>query len=186
MAVRTEADYQQTFTALLPPGPAWEVERAPAVHRVLAGLAPEFARVEARAADMVNEADPLTVRELLPDWERVMGLPDLCLGSTPSIEERRLAVQRRHVAVGGQSIPYFLSVAWAQGYPNARITEYRAPRFGRARFGRSRFGTWRQQFLWTLHLGSASPGGERPDSSTECLFRRHAPAHTVVLFDYEG
>ncbi len=197
MAVRTDSDYQEMLAALLPPGPAWEPEQAPAVHRVLAGLAPEFARIDARANDLLNEMDPLTVRELVPDWERVMGLPDPCLGPAQSFEERQKAVRRRHVAVGGQRIAYFLELARELGYPHARITEHRAPRYGRSRFGVARFGTWGQQYVWTVHLGQrlavgrrwgVSVWGERfganPGEGVECVFRRHAPAHTLVLFDY--
>lgn len=197
-AVRTEADYLQQLIALLPPGPAWEVEQAAAIHALLAGLAPEFARVDARVSDMIDEADPLTVRELVQDWERVMALPDPCMGATPSFEDRRKAVQARHVAIGGQSRAYFLAIAFQQGYPNATITEHRAPRFGRSRFGRARFGTWGQQFFWTVNLGQRIVGGRRwgitlwgerfganPNNGIECLIRRCAPAHTVVLFNYE-
>lgn len=198
MAVRTEADYYQMLVALLPPGPAWDVDQAPAVHRLLTGLAPEFARVDARAGDLLNEMDPVTVREMVQDWERVMALPDLCLGEVQSFEERQKAVRQRHVALGGQSVAYFLGIAWEQGYPNATITEHRAPRFGRSRFGRARFGTWGQQFFWTVHLGRRIVGGRRwgltlwgerfganPNNGIECLIRRYAPAHTVVLFNYE-
>lgn len=198
MVVRTEADYQQQLVALLPPGPAWEVEQAPGVHQLLAGLAAEFARVDARVSDLIDEADPGTVRELVPDWERVMGLPDPCLGDSPSFEDRQRAVRTRHIAIGGQSIPYFLALAREHGYPNATITEHRAPRFRRARFGAARWGTWGQQFFWTVNLGRRIAGGRRwgltlwgerfganPNSGIECLIRRYAPAHTVVLFNYE-
>ncbi len=199
MAVRTEADYSRQLVALLPPGPAWELEQAPAIHQVLAGLAPEFARVDARVSDMIDEADPLTVRELVPDWERVMGLPDPCMGATPAFEDRRKAVRARHVAIGGQSIPYFLSIAWQQGYLSATITEHRAPRFRRSRFGCARFGSWGQQFFWTVNLGRRIEGGRRwgvtqwgerfgmnQNEGIECLLKRYAPAHTIVLFNYEG
>lgn len=196
--VRTEGDYAVMLAGLLPPGPAWSPEQAPGVHRVIAGLAPEFARVDGRVSDMIDEADPLTVRELVPDWERVMSLPDPCMGASPTFEDRRKAVRDRHVAIGGQSIAYFLSLVAEQGYPDATITEHRAPRFGRSRFGVARFGTWGQQFLWTINLGRRVEGGRRwgvtqwgerfgvnQNEGIECLVRRYAPAHTVVLFNYE-
>lgn len=198
-AVRSEADYLQQLVALLPPGPAWEPEQVPEIHRLLEGLSLEFARIDGRVSDMIDEADPLTVRELVSDWERVMGLPDPCMGESPSFEERRKAVRTRHVAVGGQSIAYFVGLARELGYPNATITEHRAPRFGRARFGKARFGTWGQQFFWTVNLGQLIAGGRRwgvtlwgerfgknPNSAIECLIRRYAPAHTVVTFNYES
>jgi uncharacterized protein YmfQ (DUF2313 family) len=199
MAVRSQADYRQMLVSLLPPGPAWAVDQVPGIHAILAGLAAEFARVDGRAADLVNESDPSTVRELVPDWERVMNLPDPCLGGSPSFEDRLRAVQKRHLTVGGQSRAYLLSLAWEQGYRGASITEYRAPRFGRARCGVDHFGTWGLQFFWTMHLGQRQVAGRRwgistwgeafganPNSGIECLIKRSAPAHCVVTFDYEG
>jgi uncharacterized protein YmfQ (DUF2313 family) len=199
MGIRTSEDYQQLLTTLLPPGPAWEEEFAPEVHAILADLAPEFARVDSRANDLLNEMDPAMVRELVPDWERVMNLPDPCYGATPSFSDRQKAVRTRLIAVGRQDIAYFLQIAIDLGYPNPRITEHRAPRFGRARFGSARFGTWNAQFLWTLHLGARLAAGRRwgvsvwgerfgdnPNQPVECVVRRESPAHTIVFFDYEG
>ena len=141
--VRTAEQYKQQLRALLPHGPAWDPELVPEVELVLEGVSREFARVEARAAAALNEMDAAGVSELVPDWEQVMNLPDSCLGVNPSFEDRRLAVQQRLVAVGSQTIAYFISLAAGQGYPNATVTEHRAPRWGRARFGSAHFGTWK-------------------------------------------
>lgn len=198
MVVRSEADYRQQMAALLPPGPAWEPDAVPELGAVLAGLAPEFARLDARAEDLVAELVPSGVRELLPDWERVLGLPDPCLGGEGTFAERRAEVVRRFGEVGRQDPAYFVEIARKLGYPDAWIEEYRAPRFGRSRFGLSRFGTRRQQFLWKFHLGARRPGGARfgitqwgerfganPNNIIECIVRRYQPAHTHVLFEYQ-
>lgn len=197
MGIRTSEDYKHLLTMLLPPGPAWEEEFAPDVHAILEGLAPEFARVDRRANDLLSEMDPATVRELVPDWERVMNLPDPCFGAEPTFADRQKAVRTRLISVGRQDREYFLQIAIDLGYPNPHITEHRAPRFGRAHFGASRFGTWGAQFLWTLHLGARQSAGRRwgisvwgerfgknPYQGIECVVRRENPAHTVVLFDY--
>ena len=127
-----------------------------------------------------------------------MGLPDTCLGPNPAFEDRRMAVRRRLVEVGGQSCGYFIEIAVSQGYPNATITEYRAPRMGRSRFGSAHFGTWNAQFMWTLNTGGRQRQGRRfgvsywgerfctnPGNALECLIRRPAPAHTVVHINYD-
>ncbi|UUQ66323.1 YmfQ family protein [Pseudomonas fuscovaginae UPB0736] len=196
--IRTAAQYQEQLRSLLPAGPAWDPELVPEIQQVLLGIAQELARVDARAVDLLNEVDPVTVSELVPDWERVMNLPDPCLGPKPLFDDRRLAVRRRLLAVGDQSIGYFLDIARSQGYPNATITEQQTPRMGRARFGRARFGTWTAQFMWTLNTGGrlllgrrfgASYWGERfganPGSALECLIHRTAPAHTLVHINYD-
>ncbi|MEW9901651.1 YmfQ family protein [Pseudomonas putida] len=195
--MRSAAQYRQQLRALLPLGPAWDPELVPEVDLALEGVSQEFARIEARVVAALNEMDASGVSELVPDWEAVMGLPDPCLGNNPSFEDRRLSVQQRLTAIGGQDIAYLISLAVEQGYPNATITEYRTPRFGRARFGPSRFGTWKAQFLWTLHTGDrqrvgrrfgASYWGERfgmnPGNALECVIRRAAPAHTIVNIDF--
>ena len=199
MAVaRTAEQYRLQLRGLLPSGPAWDPELVPEIDLVLQGVAVEFSRIEARAVDLLNEMDPSGVSELVPDWEAVMGLPDACLGPNPAFEDRRLAVRRRLFEVGGQSPAYFIEIAVSQGYPNASITEHRAPRMGRSRFGSAHFGTWRAQFMWTLNTGGrqrqgrrfgASYWGERfganPGNALECLIRRPAPAHTVVRINYD-
>lgn len=191
-------DYLDQMRQLLPPGPAWDKAFGDEVDQVLQGLAPEFARVDARGDDLLAEMYPATLRELLTDWERVMQLPDPCLGDSQGFEERRTAVVRRMIVGGGQSALYFEGIAISMGYPDAEVTRHRAPRFGSARFGRDRFGTWSQQFFWTLQLGTPRPGGRRfgvsvwgerfgsnPNEGIECVVRRWAPAHTIVNFEYD-
>jgi len=199
MAVaRTADEYRRQLQGLLPSGPAWDPELVPEIDLVLSGVAVEFSRLDARAVDLLNEMDPAAVSELVPDWEVIMGLPDACLGPNPAFEDRRLAVRRRLVEVGGQSPAYFIDIAISQGYPNATITEHRAPRMGRSRFGVARFGTWQAQFMWTLNTGGRKRLGRRfgvsfwgerfganPGNALECLIRRPAPAHTVVHINYD-
>ncbi|MFL6873876.1 YmfQ family protein [Pseudomonas marginalis] len=196
--IRTAEEYRRQLQGLLPPGPAWDAELVPEIDLVLSGVALEFSRLDARAVALLNEIDPAGVSELVPDWEAIMGLPDSCLGPNPAFEDRRLAVRRRLVEVGGQSRGYFIEIAVSQGHPNASITEHRAPRMGRSRFGSAHFGTWSAQFMWTLNTGGRQRQGRRfgvsywgerfgtnPGNALECLIRRPAPAHTVVHINYD-
>ncbi|MCV4272949.1 YmfQ family protein [Pseudomonas capsici] len=198
MAVlRTAGQYADQLQALLPSGPAWDPEHVPQLQQIITGLSHEFARIDGRAFTLLNEMDPATVSDLVPDWERVMNLPDPCLGLSPLFEDRRLSVRQRLVAVGGQSPAFYVDIAISQGYPNATVTEYRAPRMGRSRFGKEHFGTWNAQFMWSLNTGGrkrlgrrfgASYWGERfgvnPGTAIECLIRRAAPAHTVEFINF--
>lgn len=198
MAIRTAEDYYQQLVALLPPGPAWDVELVPEVRQLLQAGSLELAREDLRLSDLLAESDPELVRELVPDWERVMKLPDACLGENPAFEDRQLAVRRRLVEVGSQKRAYLIEIAVSQGYPDATITEHRAPRMGRSRFGVARFGTWNAQFMWVLNTGGRHRAGRRfgvsfwgerfgknPGNAIECLIRKAAPAHTVVHINYD-
>ncbi len=91
VVIRTAEHYAGQLQALLPPGPAWDPERVPELQHVITGLSREFARIDGRAFDLLNEMDPATVSELVPDWERVMNLPDPCLGLKPLFADRRVS-----------------------------------------------------------------------------------------------
>ncbi|AKT28398.1 putative phage tail protein [Pseudomonas syringae pv. actinidiae] len=197
VVIRTAEHYAEQLQALLPPGPAWDPERVPELQQVITGLSREFARIDGRAFDLLNEMDPATVSELVPDWERVMNLPDPCLGLKPLFADRRLSVRQRLVATGGQNAGFYIDIAVSQGYPDATVTEHRAPRMGRSRFGQAHFGTWSAQFMWTLNTGGrqrlgrrfgASYWGERfgvnPGTAIECLIRRAAPAHSAEFVNF--
>ncbi|MDM1710627.1 DUF2313 domain-containing protein [Pseudomonas sp. 165] len=197
MVVRTVDDYLAQLRALLPPGPAWDREFNPGIDQLLQAAAEELAREDLRAVALLAESEPATVRELVPDWERVMSLPDPCMGDSPSFQDRQLAVRRRLLEVGGQTPAYFVDLAFTLGYRQARVVEHRAPRFGRSRFGSARFGTWGAQFMWTLETGPRQAAGSRfgfshwgqafggaSNGALECLISRSAPAHTHETINY--
>ena len=54
MEIRTACDYYAQLVALLPPGPAWDVELLPELRDVLLGTAQELAREDLRLSDLFN------------------------------------------------------------------------------------------------------------------------------------
>jgi uncharacterized protein YmfQ (DUF2313 family) len=54
----SRADYLSQLQALLPQGAAWTRERDAALTRLLDAFAEEFARVDARARQLLDESDP--------------------------------------------------------------------------------------------------------------------------------
>jgi len=194
--VITDADYLQQLQGLLPPGPAWPKDADSVITRLLHGLAAELARVDGRAQQLVEEADPRTTAELLADWERVSGLPDTCavaLGGAQTTAQRRAALLTRLTTVGGQSASYFIGLAAALGYA-ITVTEFREhtveddvehPLYGPA---------W--NFAWQVNAAldtvneiTVNDTVEDPlatwgNELLECVIERLAPAHTLVLFSY--
>lgn len=197
MAVaRTAADYHQQLVALLPPGPAWEAEYQPELHALLKAFAAELARVDARGLQLQNESFLDGFHELLPDWERVLGLPDECLGATGTVAERKTMVRLRLTELGEQTPAYYVQLAARLGYRNARVQELRASRTGRTRCGQY-LGSWDAQFMWVLHAGERLAGGSRagltvcgehlgsnPSNALVCVIRRAAPAHTLEYVNF--
>jgi uncharacterized protein YmfQ (DUF2313 family) len=191
-----DTDYLHQLQALLPHGPAWPRDDTAALTRLLAALATELARVDGRAMQLVEEADPRTVAELFADWERVTGLPDACavaFGCDQSMSQRRAALVGRLTTMGGQSSAYYVGLAAALGYA-ITISEFNehsvndyveSPLYGAA---------W--NFAWQVNAALNTVTDSAVDGTVEdplavwgnalleCVINRLRPAHTTVLFSY--
>ena len=194
--VLTETDYLRQLQALLPLGPAWPKDDGATLTRLFGALAGELARVDGRAWQLVEEADPRTTGELFADWERVAGLPDACaeaFGGTQTQAQRRAALVGKLVTLGGQSPAYFIGLAAALGYA-VTITEFYAhtvnddveyPLYDEA---------W--NFAWqvnsalnnitdiTVEDTVEDPIAAWGNAMLECVINRLKPAQTTVLFSY--
>jgi uncharacterized protein YmfQ (DUF2313 family) len=163
--------------ALLPTGPAWPREPGAVLTGVLDGWAEELARLDARAAALLDEADPSTAVETLPEWEHDLGL----LGEG-GIAERQAAVVGALNAQGGVSEPYFQALATSAGL-DVQITTYRPFQVGRSTAGEALTnGDW--LFTWLV----TGPAATTPEAraALEALFRTLKPSHTIVLFDWSA
>lgn len=192
-------DYLAQLQALLPPGAAWTREPDADLTRLLHAFADALARIDARAEDLLREADPREALELLPEWLRAFGLPDDCTpadGFDTLAEQRALLVQRV-TARGGATAQYVIGVAANIGFA-ITIEELRPARFGQARFGRDFFAPAETVFVFYVHapattvrlarFGNArfgeSFGESSPNLTLECAVNRVKPAHLVAYFKY--
>lgn len=199
---RDPASYAQQLRQLLPQGAAWSFAPDGVLAGVLLAMGDGMARVDARALDLLEEADPRTALELLSDWERVAALPDACVGEPDNVRERQIALTQKLTRIGSQTIAAYEAMAARVGYV-VRIEEHRPARMGMLLGDRLNGAEW--AFVWTVHI--RQPDGEFEESSflaqahlgdrlgvrlrgfgaldIECVIRRAAPAHTVVLFAYD-
>lgn len=202
--MRSALEYSEQLQALLPPGRAWPRSSDSWLGRLLGGLAEEFARIDGRAFNLLDEADPLSALELLPDWERVAGLPDPCVPISTVVRERQLAVARKIAGLGGQSRTFFIELAARAGL-EVEIDEFE-PFTCISRCEDELFNDdWR--FVWRIRVVASTTSfdsgfldrvayftatsgcDERLVSwgsdNLECLINRAKPAHTIVLFAYD-
>jgi len=194
----TATDYLAQLQALLPQGPAWPRDADAELTRLLAAWADEMARIDARAADLVEEADPRTTAELLADWERVAGLPDACveaLAGAQTTAQRRAALVGKLTTIGGQSAAYYIALAASLGYA-ITVTEFRPFRAGQSCAGDALTNDeW--IFAWQVNAPETTivdfaagrscagdPLRAWGNELLECVITRLKPAHTHVLFAY--
>lgn len=151
-------------------------------------------RVYLDSLAVLNGLDPFANPEWLADYERVYGLPDECTPDNASLDMRlrQLAVALRERR--GISRAYYYWLASVLGY-DIVIEEYR-PFVSGSRSGEALYnGDW--QYAWLIRAASTgvrrfqagrSAAGEPlqawGNELFECVFRRLAPAHTLVHFAY--
>lgn len=196
MALGAES-YLQQLQALLPKGKAWTREVGTVLTNLLKGISQEFARIDARVDDLLNEADPRTTYELIDDWERVAGLPEVGVTIEQTLAQRRAALESKLTMQGGQSRQYFIDLAAQIGY-TITIVEHHASDYRlSSRYGSDRrYGGEDWNFVWDVVTVNntifprkyGSNYGERyqtwGNDLLESRIRPKAPAQTLVRFIY--
>lgn len=192
MALTTD-DYLQQLQALLPQGPAWSREADSVLTKLLTAFAEEFSRVDSRIDGLINEADPRTSNELLVDWERVAGLPDLCTGIPETIALRRDLLVSKLTNVGGQSKQFYIDLAAKLGYV-ITITEFKrwrvTSRVNEVLNDSNWSYAWRVNAVqdtvrkFTVTGRVNEPLATWGNTALECVITRLKPAHTLVQFAY--
>lgn len=198
----TEQDYLQQAQAMLPPGPAWTRSPDATLTKVLEVFAAVSAGVASRGERLVFEANPANSMELLPDWERVTGLPDecaKCIDSPKTVEERRndLVI---HLRANSEPTPaYFESLGARLGY-EIIVNELRPFICGLSRCGDRLNGGHASRYnsVTVFIKGSRSVRfrtgvsrcGEklltiRYATELECVLNKLKPAHVVFIYSYE-
>jgi len=196
METRSQDEYTQAHAQFMPTGLAWPRKRTSVLMRLVRGLSAAAPRVESLLNTIARELDPRSASILLSDWEAFTGLPDECTTAEATVFERRAAVTSKLVSTGGASAAYFISVAAAMGRPGATIEEFSVRRFG-SRFGTRFYGIqWRN--VWQMNVPgdgyiprrfSDRFGGlfvQSSNGALECRVLKLKPAHTTVIFNYEG
>lgn len=188
--------YASQLAALLPEGPAWVSKRdsETTLGQLLAGLAPEAARIHGLIDALADEMDPRTTTALLSEWQRELGLPDACL-TADTLQGWRRLLHTKLTALGLGTVQSYVDLAARLGY-TITIQEFRPFRWGASTWGQpyntgSRPWTWRVsvanvdiiRFRWGQSRWG-EPYTRASDPLLECLFNRLKPAHTVVEFEY--
>lgn len=193
--------YQQQLDALLPPGRLWDSLRDdPLMQGLLLGLGDEFARVEAGADELLEECDPRTTIQLLPDWETFAGLPDKCAGSATTFQERHDALQQRITSQGALDFGFYQSVAQRLGY-QVTLKDFKPFRCGVSHVSTDALNPVESRFHWDVDVpgprithfrcGESQVGTDpltkiSRATDLECMFKRLKATGSVLTFTYSG
>ncbi|WP_185731209.1 MULTISPECIES: putative phage tail protein [unclassified Burkholderia] len=151
---------------------------------ISASLAAEGKVLDDAQASGIASLDAMTPEgdvAMLPDWERVLSLPEPALGPDQSDDVRLAMVLERLRETGEIDRDYFLFVALRLGF-SASLTEFHPYRIGTP-IGQPLYGDdW--MFVWRLTAPAQTP--DLPNALLESVLQRIKPAHTVLHFVYDG
>lgn len=189
------AAYLSQLKKLSPRGRLWQAILPKNFGEVLAVIATELARIDARAEALIKESDPRTVNELLADWEKSYGLPESCTQTAQTVQERIDALVAKVDMDGSLSIPFYIWLAKTIGY-DITIETFKPWRVTN-RVNQRLYGlNWRYVYRinapattikrWTVTSRINEPLAKWGYDDLECLMRRLKPAHMIVHFSYGG
>jgi uncharacterized protein YmfQ (DUF2313 family) len=181
---------------LLPPV-AYD-KAAPALSAEIEAEGQRLDEFEDAATALLDEIDPRTTTNLLPEWERVYGLPDECRGAADTVADRRARLAAKVAETGGLSRAYFISIATALGYQGVTIDAFKPTTCEMPCDGAFRDESWRFALRMNVpgqqnvhRYFSAAAGCDEPVDSykqgpLECLIAKLQAPEVVVLFNYGG
>ncbi len=190
-------DYIQLLKTLLPTGQAWTYEKNSLMEKVLAGIADEFSRIQSRIDDLLNELDPTTTQEMLPEWEDLMGFPNKVTGPLSSLtfQARKKLVHSHYTMTGGNRPEYLKELIKNFGF-EIDIFEIKNFRVGMSRCGDSlNNGNWVNAFevrtlnapTFKFSTGLSVVGDPLVVSSNDLIkniIEENKPAHTVAIYTF--
>ena len=197
--MRDASIYLKLLRSLFPRGRVWTYNLNSTLYEFLYGEAEEFARVDNRSIELLIERDTRRTTELLIDHEIDLGLPDDCfLNEILTISQRRKIAHAKLISLGGQTPQFFIDLAADLGY-TIIIEEYGAFISGEADPETSCGDNF---FIWKIIIqlsGNNIIYFQAGESSAEdylsfipsliplmCILTKYKPAHTQLLFDYNG
>ena len=191
------AAWLAALQALVPPGQALTRDPRARWTRLLEAIAAMLRLAQLRFEALLIQWDPRDATSMLPDWERLLGLPDDCLplAGLSTVDRQRVAYQRL-LDQGGQSRAYFIGLADLYGEPSTTITEFR--QFNCQSRCIDALYSQADEFVWRVNFAREAANGRPMNcqstcasalftydvSIAECPIRERAPAHTTVTFGY--
>lgn len=168
------SEYGTVLRQLLPPGPAWNIDRDGDFQKLLTGMGHSYERVVLRGKDLLREYNPATMFELLPDWERVLSLPGTNPSPPTTLDARRGAVQGKMLGHGDPNVQSFIDIAAGVGYTVILKHKEYAPFVPGSPVG-DPLSNHEWKFFWVVIHATLDD-----DALVEWMLQQVAPDHTVL------
>jgi uncharacterized protein YmfQ (DUF2313 family) len=183
---RTIEDFTRLLMSLLPPSKFGFFTRSlySDSYKYYKGVATEFVRVDQRMQDLLYEALPSYINEMLEEWENEYGLPEAGFSLANTDDGRRAEIKAKFLEVGRQDVNYYIQIAEALGY-TITIEEF-SPAWMHVVTMGDPVGGQENLFYWKvlIDLDYITSSSQVNISKLIYKIKRVKPAHTMVLFDF--
>jgi len=200
MIIRDQNEYGLSLAKHLPEGDMWISKSISENNfaKLLYGLALIFIDADIKTNELFFEFYPATTSEFIEEWEELLGIPDGCLDTNGSIEERRTQIVGALGALGAVTKEDWINLADIMGFEIEidHMTDVTAwpwtwPHAWGATAEENRFimvvtikgvsdkniGTW----PWTWpHVW-----GDDITRFLRCIFNRIKPANILIIYRYQ-
>lgn len=189
--------YRDQLHALLPAGRAWPEESDTTLDALVRAITAAFAEVDLHDANLLDEILPNSTFDLLPDWERVAGLPDSCsvLGATVTV--RRASLLEKLVSKPTLNPSEFVRIGRTFGV-EITVEEHDQTRAASSSSLDTSGGRWRH--VWWITIPTSADVQRFNMLSTfdtpfrsvgrntemECRLQAASPAHTELFIGYNA
>jgi uncharacterized protein YmfQ (DUF2313 family) len=129
----SESQFHESLSGLLPQGYAWPRNPDSVLMRVVASEAAELSEHTEAVHAMATQWQPHATVARLAEWEEACGLPDQCLGTAQTEEQRRVSLLRTlrgpalPLADSSPAAPAVIEAACAELGYNAVTVRYNTP-----------------------------------------------------------
>ena len=190
------AAYLAQLKALIPPGRAWSRDQGTTLDALLRAIAGDLADIDSEAAALLLDIRPSTTTDLLPDWERVAGLPDDCSALASTLAERRAALLSKLVTRLNLNPSTFEEIGETFGV-TITVEEHDQTRAGTSTMLNTGGGRWRHVWWVTIPLSADIRAFDMlsdvntpllsidRNTELECRLQKASPAHTLLVVDYQ-
>ncbi len=166
--------YTQALAGLLPPGAAWQGRN---LQRLLSAWATGLVRSANSLQTLLGEANPANSSDLLPEWERLLGIVPLDSSSIQA--ERREVVLSRLASGVPTTDTALLALAGALGWRLA-FTYFIPARVSKARLGTRGYGA---PWVFAKRItGTPSPSEAVNAQTLRTILTTYQPAHEAWLW----
>ena len=190
-------DYYKAMKALLPRGPAWELDDHTTLMSMLYVAAQEFSQIDALIKKLIDESDPRDAQVTLSEWFTQWGIPDECLKNidNPSIDLYRKVLVTKIATLGMSFGELVALIARSLDYQNVSIQNFNTFTT-RSNCSQALYDDdWKAYFMtitvdkynkkeFTTAWDASRPLAEWGDQLFECMVKSLAPCHANVIFLY--